>query len=155
MVLLQTSSTEKLGSQTPSPVRNANWSCPEGLPWWLSGKESTCQRRRRGFHGSRLIPHTVEQWSLGTRPTELMCCNYWSLCILQPGLHSKSRHCDEKIPQLEKKQQWRPSTAKSQYNSFKKLPWKSYPHLSDQPRWKHSGTISFSWWEHKFRRTVR
>ena len=24
-------------------------SAHEGLPWWLSGKESTCQCRRHGF----------------------------------------------------------------------------------------------------------
>ena len=154
MVLLQTRSTEKLWSQTPSPVGNAKWSCPEGLPWWLSGKESTCQRRRRGFHGSWKIPHTMEQWSPGTTPTEPTKHSYWSLCILQPELHSKRRHGDEKPPQLEKKQQWRSSTAKSQHNFFKKLPWNTTPHISDHPRWKHSGTVSFSWWEHKFRRTV-
>ena len=33
-----------------------------GLPWWLSGKESTCQCRRHGFSlWSRKIPHAAEQ----------------------------------------------------------------------------------------------
>ena len=35
-----------------------------GLPWWLSGKEVTCQCRRQGFDPwSRKIPHAVEQLS--------------------------------------------------------------------------------------------
>ena len=38
-----------------------NWT---GLPWWLSGKESTCQWRRHGFNSwSGKIPHAVEQIS--------------------------------------------------------------------------------------------
>ena len=37
----------------------------EGLPWWLSGKESTCQRRRRGFDPSvGKIP-----WNRAGQPT--------------------------------------------------------------------------------------
>ena len=33
-----------------------------GTPWWLSGKESTCQCRRNGFDPwSRKIPHATEQ----------------------------------------------------------------------------------------------
>ena len=32
-----------------------------GLPWWLSGKEPSCQRRRHGFDAqSGKIPHAVE-----------------------------------------------------------------------------------------------
>ena len=35
-----------------------------GLPWWLNGKESTCQCRRHGFDPwSRKLPHAVEQLS--------------------------------------------------------------------------------------------
>ena len=35
-----------------------------GLPWWLSGKEPTCQCRRRRFDPwSGKIPHAVEQLS--------------------------------------------------------------------------------------------
>ena len=35
-----------------------------GLPWWLSGKESTCQCRRHGFcPWSGKIPHAAEQLS--------------------------------------------------------------------------------------------
>ena len=52
-----------------------------GLPWWLSGKESTYQCERHGFcPWSGKIPHPVEQlspsaatmepvlWSLGAAP---------------------------------------------------------------------------------------
>jgi len=42
-----------------------------GLPWWLSGKESTCQCRRPGFdHWSRKIPHSEEQLSPWATTTE-------------------------------------------------------------------------------------
>ena len=35
-----------------------------GHPWWLSGKESTCQSRRQGLDPwSQKIPHAVEQLS--------------------------------------------------------------------------------------------
>ena len=53
------------------------------FPWWLTGKESTCQCRKHGLDTlSRKIPHTTEQlrpcattiepalWSLGTATTE-------------------------------------------------------------------------------------
>ena len=42
-----------------------------GLPWWLSGKESVCQCRRRGFdpwYGE--ISHALEQLSLSVTATE-------------------------------------------------------------------------------------
>ena len=43
-----------------------------GLPWWLSGKEFTCQCRRHGFDlKSRKIPHTTEQVNLCTTTTEV------------------------------------------------------------------------------------
>ena len=43
----------------------------QGLPWWFSGKESACQRRRRGFNPwSRKIPHAVEQLRLWATTTE-------------------------------------------------------------------------------------
>ena len=35
-----------------------------GLPWWLSGREFTCQRRRQGFNPySGKIPHVQKQLS--------------------------------------------------------------------------------------------
>ena len=49
--------------------------------------------------------------------------NYWSLHALEPGLHNRRSHCNEKPEhhseeeprslQLEKAQQWRPSTTKT------------------------------------------
>ena len=60
-----------------------------GLPWWLSGKESTCKCRRQGFDPwPGKIPHAAEQlspcattietvlYSPGASSTELMLCNY-------------------------------------------------------------------------------
>ena len=42
-----------------------------GLPWWLSEKESTCQRRRHGFDPwARKIPHAEEQLSPCATTTE-------------------------------------------------------------------------------------
>ena len=52
-----------------------------GLPWWFSGKESTCQHRRHGFNPwSGKIPHAKEElstitiepvlWSPGAAATE-------------------------------------------------------------------------------------
>ena len=42
-----------------------------GLPWWLSGKESTCKSRRHRFDPwSRKIPHVREQLSLCTTTIE-------------------------------------------------------------------------------------
>ena len=37
----------------------------EAIPWWLNGKEPTCQGRRHGFSPwTGKIPHVVEQLSL-------------------------------------------------------------------------------------------
>ena len=42
-----------------------------GLPWWFSGKESTWQCRRHGFHSwSGKTPRTLEQLSLCATTTE-------------------------------------------------------------------------------------
>ena len=42
-----------------------------GLPWWLSGEESTCQCRRLWFDSlSEKIPHALEQLSLCATTTE-------------------------------------------------------------------------------------
>ena len=44
-----------------------------GLPWWLSGKEATCQSRRHRFdHWWRKISYAVEQLSLCTTTIELV-----------------------------------------------------------------------------------
>jgi len=50
----------------------------KGLPWWLTGEESTCQykRHRQGFNpSSRNIPHTEEQLSLCITTIELNLCS--------------------------------------------------------------------------------
>ena len=69
-----------------------------GLPWWLSGKESSCQRRRHGFDPwSGKIPHARGQLSLcaptneavsrslGAITTGATYCNY-SVHALEPAL---------------------------------------------------------------------
>ena len=44
-----------------------------GLPWWLSGKESTCECRIQGFDPwSGMIPHAAEQLSLHAATPEPM-----------------------------------------------------------------------------------
>ena len=52
-----------------------------GFPWWLSGKESTCQCRRHGF----------DPWSgkiLRRRAgTPVRCHLYW-ICVLEPTSHN-------------------------------------------------------------------
>ena len=59
-----------------------------GLPWWLSGKESTWQCRRHGFDPrSGRIPHTEEQLSPCTTAPEPRSRNYWAHVpqLLKPG----------------------------------------------------------------------
>ena len=52
-------------------------------PWWLSGKESSCQCRRHEFDPwSRKIPHNHRAIKPESR-------NYWSPGTLEPVLHSK------------------------------------------------------------------
>jgi len=83
------------------------------LPWWLRGKESTCQCRAHRFDPwSRKIPPAAEQLSPCARTTdpglespeapstEPMCHNDWSACNQDPVLHSKTCHCNEKPVQL-------------------------------------------------------
>ena len=42
-----------------------------GLPWWLSGKEFTCQCMRHGFDPwSRKTPHGLEQLNTQATTTE-------------------------------------------------------------------------------------
>ena len=79
-----------------------------GLSWWLRAKEFSCQCRRQDFDPwPKKIPHTSEQrslcataiepvlWSPGATTTELMCHNYCSLHVLEPGLHNRRSHCSE------------------------------------------------------------
>ena len=72
-----------------------------GLPWWLSGKESTCQSRRQGFSSwSRKIPRAT--WQLSLWPQLLgLSSRAWetqllkSVC-LDPVPRSKRSHGNEK-----------------------------------------------------------
>ena len=66
----------------------------QGLPWWLSGKEFTCQCKRYRFHPwAGKIPHATEQPSL---------CATTVSPVLEPGsqnyraLRPKARAPQEK-----------------------------------------------------------
>ena len=65
------------------------------FPWWLSGKESSCQSRGQGFDPwSRKIPHAGGHLSPCTKTTEPMhldpvLCNKRSHCSEKPKLHNK------------------------------------------------------------------
>ena len=60
----------------------------EWFPWWLSGKESTCQRRRYRLHRwSQKIGQTAEEISLCTPTAEV--------CAPEPGLQ-ETNHGQEK-----------------------------------------------------------
>ena len=108
------------------------------LPWWLSGKESSCQWRRHMFDPwSWKNPHARE----ATKPVchnyqvcalEPGNCNYWSLHALEPSLFNKRSHENEKPMDHNKEQpplatprekstlQWRSSTAKKKRERIKK-----------------------------------
>ena len=60
----------RAGRNPYHPLQQITWGgC--GLPWWLSGKESTCQCRRHGSDPwSRKIPHATEQLSPQATTTE-------------------------------------------------------------------------------------
>ena len=90
-----------------------------GLPWWLSGKESTCQCWRHGFDPwSGKTPHAAEQLSPHASATEPGLCA-WSPCsATRRGLNEKPAHHSYRgaplAPARDKPtQQWRPSTAKN------------------------------------------
>ena len=91
-----------------------------GLPWWLSGRESTCQCRRHRFDPwSRKSPHAVEQLSTCPRAWEPQLL---SLRALEPvPYNEKPPQWEARAPRLESSphmlqlkkepaQQWRPST---------------------------------------------
>ena len=77
--------------------------CWAELPWWLSGKESSCQFRRHKFKPwSRKLLHAVEQlshicpncWACSLEPRSY---NFWSPHAIEPMLCNKRR----KTPQWE------------------------------------------------------
>ena len=60
-----------------------------GLPWWFSGKESTCQCRGHRGHSWWKIPHATEQLSpcaLLSLCSEPGSCSYWGPRALEPML---------------------------------------------------------------------
>ena len=73
-----------------------------GLPWWLSGKKSTCQCRRQRFHPwSGRIPHGVEQLSLYAPQLSSLRSGAREPAplkprTLEPVLRNKSSLCGEK-----------------------------------------------------------
>ena len=70
------------------------------LPWWLSGKESTCQWGRHGFDSwSRKISHTTEYWAHVPQLLSL-CSGAQKLQLLEPVyfrvlFHSRRSHHNE------------------------------------------------------------
>ena len=101
----------------------------QGLPWWLSGKESACQCRRHGFNPwSGKIPRARGQqspFSMTTEPVLLSPgATTWKPMCLKPEVPKKNHHSEiltrhklRVAPALwtreEPAQQWRPSRAKS------------------------------------------
>ena len=73
---------------------------PQGLPWWLSGKESTCRCERDGYDlWSLKTPQAKGQLSPCTATTDALeprSHNHWSLCTLEPMLLDKRSHWNEK-----------------------------------------------------------
>ena len=72
-----------------------------GLPWWLTGQESTCQCRRHRFSPwSGKIPQATEQLSQCATTTEPVLQSpgpaILSPCVLQPMLCNKRSHQTEK-----------------------------------------------------------
>ena len=78
-----------------------------GLPWWLSGKESTCKCRRNGFDPWSLIqenptclratkPMHHNYWAYALEPKS---CKYWSQHALEL-MHSLNHWLTREVPQL-------------------------------------------------------
>ena len=55
-----------------------------GFPWWLSGKEFTCQSKR-------WVQSLIRKDATCHRAAELICLNYWSPCARQPVLPHNER----------------------------------------------------------------
>ena len=86
-----------------SPINNEGWE----FSWWLGGKESACQCRRRRFHlWSRRIPASTERLSLRTTTEpvpEPRNCNSWAHmqqlskpCALEFMLFNRRGHHNKK-----------------------------------------------------------
>ena len=82
------------------------------LVWPLIWEDLLCHRAAK--------PVCLNYWACALEPGSR---NYWSLRALEPGLRNRRSHCNEKPEhhseeeprclQLEKAQQWRPSTTKN------------------------------------------
>ena len=124
--VIQSLSTKTLTSQGDS-----RWQLQE-LSWGLSGKEPSCQYRRRGFHPWSGKDSTCCRATWARAPqlgacalepatTAPMCHNYWSPRSLEPVLHKRS-HRNKKLkrsphsPQLEEAH----TATKIQYSRKKK-----------------------------------
>ena len=69
-----------------------------GLPWWLSGKESTCQCRRHGFDPwSEKIPHTLGQLSPWVTSTEPRSPRAGAPCNKRSHHNQKPVHCNLRV----------------------------------------------------------
>ena len=71
----------------------------QGLPWWLSGKESAGQCRRHGFNPwSGKIPHARGQQSPFTMTTEPVLLSpgatTWKPMCLKPEVPKKNHHIE-------------------------------------------------------------
>ena len=129
---LQTSITWKFlrntDFQTP-PHYSWIWpsTSPPRPPWWLSGKEFTCQYRTGGFHPwSGKIPHATEQLSLCTATTEPVFVSLGAAATeahaLEPRALQRKKppwweacvplESSPSSPRLQPMQQWRPSPDK-------------------------------------------
>ena len=60
--------------------------CRQGLPWWLSGKESTCQCRRRVWSLVWEDPTCCKTTKTTHEP---ICYKCWSSCAPEPVLPNK------------------------------------------------------------------
>ena len=77
---------------------------PWGLPWWSNDEESACQHRRRQ---SQVWEDST--WHEATKPVHHSYC---SPGTMEPVLHSKRSHCNEK-PEHNDKDPVQPKKKKS------------------------------------------
>ena len=105
----------------------------QGLPWWLSGKESACQCRRHKFNPwSRKISHAPGA-------AKSVCHKFWA-CTLEPGSRNYRAHVLQPLkpshpracaPQQEVHARRGPRTATSQQLSSRQL--EKSPHGNEDP----------------------
>ena len=65
----------------------------QGLPWWLGGKESTCQCRRHRFHPwTGKIPRASEQLNLCTTTIKPVLMNQGKLEVVKQEMATVNVH---------------------------------------------------------------